>query len=195
MDPDQINELSGDPNGPLAFRMMEHLPGMTAAFFFAQHRGSNTIMRGGFMDDRNTFGGRRAGTGKLGGFARGSNTLTQPSSRAFVGTPARRARMAQAAGTSQGKMALTKGFTANHITARPRALNRYSSLSIFNASENAATYSPFSFVAKYAGNQVLKNEGFRRAVYGGATREALKESRRASFCAWHGFYDYCWKKT
>jgi len=173
MDPDQINELSGDPNGPLAFTMMNHLPGFTASFLFAQHRASNTLMRGGFLDDRNTFGKtkagnpRRAGTGKLGGFARNSNTLSQPTSSAYYGSSARRARLAGAAGTPQGKMAIGKGFRANHITARPTALGRMSSVSIFNASENAATYSPFQMASKVAGSQLRKNKAFKDAFYGG----------------------------
>lgn len=161
MDPDQINELSGDPNAPLAFRMMENLPGLSASFLFAQHRGSNTIMRGGFMDDR------LRGPGKLGGFARGSLTLTQPTANAFYGSSARRARLAAAAGTSEAKMALGKGARVNHITARPRALNRYSSLSIFNASSNAATYSPFQFMSRVGGSQLKKSQAFRNAFYGG----------------------------
>lgn len=168
MDPDQINELSGDPNAPLAFRMMEHLPGFTSSFFFAQHRASNTIMRGGFLDNRKTVG-------KLGGFAKGSTTLTQPTQSAFYGTAARRSRLAAAAGTSEGKMALGKGFRVNHITARPRALNRYSSLSIFNASENAATYSPFQVLAKTGGNQLKKSKAFRDAFYEG--REIGKDEQ------------------
>jgi hypothetical protein len=169
MDPDQINELSGDPNAPLAFRMMEHMPGLTASMLFASHRGSNTVLRGGFMDDR------RRGPGKLGGFARGSNELIQPTSRAYYGSSARRSRLAAAAGTSEGKMAFGKGARVNHITARPRALSRYNSLSIFNASNNAATYSPFQFMSRIAGSQLKKSEAFRNAFYGG--REIGKEEQ------------------
>ena len=35
---------------PLAMRMMENAPGMAASIGFSMSRGSNTIMRGGFMD-------------------------------------------------------------------------------------------------------------------------------------------------
>jgi hypothetical protein len=52
MDPEQ-NELSGG-EVPLAFRMMENIPGIAASMGFATHRGSNTLMRGGFMDNRAT---------------------------------------------------------------------------------------------------------------------------------------------
>jgi hypothetical protein len=51
MDPDQ-NELGGNEDIPLAFRMMENIPGIGASLGFATHRGSNTLMRGGFMDGR-----------------------------------------------------------------------------------------------------------------------------------------------
>jgi len=51
MDPDQ-NELGGNEDTPLAFRMLENVPGLAASFGFAQNRGSNTLMRGGFMDNR-----------------------------------------------------------------------------------------------------------------------------------------------
>jgi hypothetical protein len=169
MDPDQINELSADPNAPLAFRMMEHIPGLTASLLFAQHRGSNTLLRGGFMDDR------RKGPGKLGGFARGSNELTQPTSRAYYGSSARRSRLAEAAGTSEGKMAFGKGARVNHITARPRALSRYNSLAMFNASANTAAYSPFHFMYRVGGSQLKKSEAFRNAFYGG--REIGKEEQ------------------
>lgn len=168
MDPDQINELSANPNAPLAMRMMEHLPGFTSSFFFAQGRGANTIIGGGFLDNRKRVG-------KLGGFSRGSLELTQPTSRAYYGTAARRSRLAAAAGTSEGKMALGKGARVNHITARPRALSRYHSLSIFNASENAATYSPFQMMAKTMGNQAKKSSAFKEAFYGG--REIGKEEQ------------------
>ena len=63
MDPDEVNELGGQ-NVPLAFRMMEHFPSISASLGFALNRGSNTLLGGGFMDDR-----KRLGPGKLGGFA------------------------------------------------------------------------------------------------------------------------------
>jgi hypothetical protein len=72
-------------------------------------------------------------------------------------------------------MAFGKGARVNHITARPRALSRYNSLSIFNASNNAATYSPFQFMSRVAGSQLKKSEAFRNAFYGG--REIGKEEQ------------------
>lgn len=177
MDP-EVNELGGNQDVPLAFRMMEDLPGIAASLGFAQYRGSNTLMRGGFMDNRKGYGFKdkriRSGPGKLGGFTT-SGELVQPKASAYYGTRSRRARLAQAAGTPEGKMALGKGSRVNHLTARPRALSRYNSLAMFNAAENTAHYSPFQMVAKMSGGRAIKNEAFRKAVYGAdATVDSLK---------------------
>lgn len=177
MDPDQVNEL-GEGDIPLAFRMMENIPGIAASLGFAQYRASNTLMRGGFQDNRKGYGFKdkrfRSGPGKLGGFT-ASGELVQPKASAYYGTRSRRAKLAGAAGTSEGKMALGKGSRVNHLTARPRALTRFNSLAMFNASENSAHYSPFQMVAKLSGGRAIKNEAFRKAVYGAdATVDSLK---------------------
>ena len=169
MDPDEVNELGGQ-NVPLAFRMMEHLPSISASLGFALSRGSNTLLGGGFMDDR-----KRLGPGKLGGFASGSMTPSNPTAKAYYGSSARRARAASSAGSAQGKMALGKGSRVNHITMRPRALSRYNSLTIFNASQNTQFYSPFQFASRVVGNQFGKNAAFRNAVYGSSTAAIPKE--------------------
>jgi len=51
---------SGAQDTPLAMRLMEDMPGMAAAVGFGSNRGSNTILRGGFMDDSGILAGRRA---------------------------------------------------------------------------------------------------------------------------------------
>ncbi len=104
------------------------------------------------------------GPGKLGGFTR-QGALQSPSSRAFYGTATARARKAAAVG-ADAKMPIVKGFRANHVTARPRALGRYNSLAMFNAAEKTSFYSPFQMVANYGGKQAAKNSAFRTAVYG-----------------------------
>jgi hypothetical protein len=169
MDPDQINELSGAQDIPLAFRMLGDAPGIAASLGFGIHRGSNTIMRGGFMDDR------KRGPGKLGGFARGSLAPTNPTSSAYYGSSARRARLGAAAGTSQGKMVFGKGSRVNNVTARPRVLNRFNSLTAFNASNNTAFYSPFQFMARVGDVGARRSKTFRDAFYGG--REIGKEEQ------------------
>ena len=166
MDPDQ-NELGGNQDTPLAFRMMENLPGFAASLGFAQHRGSNTLMRGGFGDNRasmtirgKTFGG----PGKLGGFTK-KGVLQGPSSGAFYGSKTTRARKLAAVG-EETKMPFLKGARANHITARPAALGRYNSLAMFNAAEKTPFYSPFQMAANMGGKQAAKSSAFRTAVYG-----------------------------
>ena len=114
------------------------------------------------------------GPGKLGGFTR-SGELIQPKASAYYGSSARRARLAGAAGTADGKMAIGKGSRVNHLTARPRALSRFNSLAMFNAAEKSAHYSPFQVIAKASGGRAVKNEAFRKAVYGAdATVDSLK---------------------
>ena len=162
MDPEQ-NELSGGADVPFAFRMMENIPGITASLGFAQYRGSSTLLRGGFMDNR------RRGPGKLGGFTK-SGELVGPKSSAFYGSSARRAKLAsgQAVTKSGQIMPFGKGARVNHVTARPRALTRYNSLAMFSAAENARFYSPFQMAAKLGGKQAVKNQAFKTAVYGAA---------------------------
>lgn len=104
------------------------------------------------------------GPGKLGGFTR-EGALKTPSSRAFYGTARSRAEKAAAFGIDS-KMPLSKGFRANHLTARPRALGRYNSLAMFNSAEKTQFYSPFQMVANFGGKQAAKNSAFRTAVYG-----------------------------
>jgi hypothetical protein len=106
----------------------------------------------------------KGGPGKLGGFT-SQGTLQGPTSKAFYGS--RSTRAAKAAGTgANAKMPLTKGFRANHLTARPRALGRYNSLAMFNAAEKTPFYSPFQMAANYGGKQAAKSSAFRTAVYG-----------------------------
>lgn len=143
---------------PLAFRILEDMPGITATTLFAINRGSNTLMRGGFMDDR------RRGPGKLGGFAKNADTPTRPTARAYSGTRRRQARMAAATG-AETKMPFLKGARVNNVTARPRALSRFSSLTAFNAAEKTQFYSPFQFMAQAGGGLARKNQGFMKAVY------------------------------
>ena len=104
------------------------------------------------------------GPGKLGGFTR-QGVLQGPSSSAFYGSKSRRAAKAAATGTNT-KMPLSKGFRANHITARPAALGRYNSLAMFNGAEKTGFYSPFQMAASFGGKQVAKSSAFRTAVYG-----------------------------
>jgi len=123
-----------EPVAPLPMRMMENLPGITAGVLFNAGRGSRTMLAGGgFMDDRRFLRGRAA---RYGGFARGATAPTI-NDRAFT-------RMGRRRGitTAQGAMRdpFIRGARVNNLTARPRALGRFSSLSVFSAAESG-TYS------------------------------------------------------
>lgn len=167
------NELSGGPGDlPLFMRAMqnpliENMPGIGTTVGLMHGRGMNTIMGGGFMDDR-----KRRGPGKLGGFSKGSMTPTAPTSNAYYGTSSRRAKVAGLTG-KEAKMPWGKGARVNHITGRPRALGRYSSLTVMEAAEHPSFYSPFHFSKGILGNQFAKNEGFRKLAYGGAELDAI----------------------
>jgi hypothetical protein len=171
-----INELSGGPGDlPLFMRamqnpLMENMPGIGTSMGMMHGRGMNTIMRGGFMDGRKT-------ASKLGGF-NAEGALVRPSSKAFYGTSARRAKMASAIG-EEAKMPWAKGARVNHLTGRPRALSRYSSLSVMDAAEHPSFYTPFHFSKGQLGKRFAKNQGFRDLAYGGAEFEAVAGKGKA----------------
>jgi hypothetical protein len=115
-------------------RMMENLPGITAGVLFNAGRGSRTMLAGGgFMDDRRFLRGRAA---KYGGFAKGASAPTL-NNRAFTRFGRRRG-VTTAAGAMRDPFMY--GARVNNLTMRPRALRRFSSLSVFSAAESG-TYS------------------------------------------------------
>lgn len=170
MDPEELDQMS-PVEAPLVMRMMEHIPGISASLGFAAFRGSNTLMRGGFMDDS-----IRAGrTAKYSAFAKNSMTPVAPGASSYYGTAARKTRLASAVGTDRAKMAFAKPARVNHITGRPRALSRYHSLSIFNASQTSGMYSPFQIAYKGAGRAALRSSGFTSAL--GMSDDAVKAAK------------------
>jgi hypothetical protein len=130
-------DAQGDPLEPLAARMAENIPGFAATAGFAALRGSNTMLRGGFMDDAKSA--RKAEKFRI--FQ--GDKLSGVNERQFVGggrrfSPfAKRAASKAKAGQSQF---LFKSSRVNFATARPRALTRFHSLSVFG--QNAG-YTPF----------------------------------------------------
>jgi hypothetical protein len=110
-------------NTPLAQRMMEHIPGITASIGFSSFRGSNTLIRGGFMDDPARFKKSRS---KFGIFQKGEMTPTRATEKSFIF--GRKRNIA-------GKDPFIKPSRLNNVTARPRALTRMHSLSVFTAGE------------------------------------------------------------
>lgn len=71
-------------NTPLSLRMLEHIPGISASVGFSSMRGSNTLIRGGFMDefgDKKRFSKSRA---KFSPFQGDSLTPTQGGPKSFL---------------------------------------------------------------------------------------------------------------
>jgi len=130
---------AGAQDMPLAMRMLEDSPGMLALAGFGANRGSNTILRGGFMDDSKIFANRRADRYRV--FS--SNSLSPVSANQYVGSSARRSRMA-----AQGRQNFARSSRVNNFTMRPRAFSRFHSLSVFGpvgigAKGTTGAYTPF----------------------------------------------------
>jgi hypothetical protein len=162
-----------DPNleqeTPLAFRMIENIPGISASIGFGMMRGSNTMMYGGFMDDSSsllrsrrakryaTMSGGKLSTPGAGGFyggVRGGGIL------------GRRAQTAAAA----NKTPFLRSARLNNITARPRALTRFHSMSVFSGAQGV--YTPF------AASSFLGNTKFGKSIVE-KTGMQLKEGEKA----------------
>jgi len=106
---------------PLAQRMIEHIPGITASIGFSSFRGSNTLIRGGFMDDTTRFANSRS---KFGIFQKGAMSPTAATEKSFLFGKRR---------NIAGKDPFVKPSRLNNITMRPRAMTRMHSLSVFTA--------------------------------------------------------------
>jgi hypothetical protein len=129
---------------------MEDMPGMAAAVGFGSNRGSNTILRGGFMDDSGILAGRRADRYRI--FSGGAQPSVSPNQ--YIGSSARRQRMA--AGNRQN---FFRSSRVNNFTMRPRAFGRFHSLSVFggvglSGGKATGAYTPFmgsQFLGKIPG--------------------------------------------
>lgn len=184
---------------PLAFRMLEHLPGITQSIAFTTARGTSTMMRGGFMEgggfisDRTSklFAGRRSAKHRI--IDPNTGTLSPKRASQFVGGRTERGRIGRALGMGPRDNMLTRrasrlmgdpqkaGFLksakANNFTMRPRALTRFHSLSVFGPEG----YTPFGFsrlagksekVAAFAKNRgIVAGEGER--LLGGGLLSAV----------------------
>jgi hypothetical protein len=67
-------------------------------------------------------------------------------------------------------MALGKPARVNNLSLRPRIFNRYSSVTMFNASQNTPFYSPFQFLSTVVGRAAIKSDTLRTLAYGAGTK-------------------------
>lgn len=157
---------------PLAFRMAENLPGFTTSVLFSTNRGTNTIMRGGFLEREGRMSSRLAGrraakyrvmdpqTGMIGP-KKASQFFRGNAERGFIGRKmglgpknnyfTRRAGRLMARPDKSGFLA---GARVNNITGRPRAFGSYHSLSVFGGN----TYTPFGASKILGKSKYLKSK-------------------------------------
>lgn len=177
-------------NVPLAFRMMENVPGVTAMALHNARRFSNTMFRGGFLDV--TAGGTPVSQGIL------SKTLDRGARRVGAGgvVNARRLRKAQELGATVGgipQKATAKSFLfggkrfpggvpadktplfrpsrVTNFTARPRIFNRMGSVTQLGGVANQGFYTPFqggSFLESMFGKRARQAAVSRGAVRSGS---------------------------
>lgn len=135
---------------PLAFRMMENLPGLATSVGFSTHRGAGTIMRGGFLDNPRRFSKSKASKFRI----IDNGLLSAKNERQFLGG---------GRGGYFGKRAsrlmdsphagFAKSARVNNITARPRAFGRFHSLSVFGSEG----YTPFGASKMLGGNKYVQS--------------------------------------
>jgi len=187
---EQVMQEAMDMSGvqaPLAMRMMENIPGIATSVGFSTARGTNTLMRGGFMDYKYAKGSRMASKFRLMDEA---GVLSERSAANFIGGGriaggrgilGRRAARLSTESTKVGRISKLvgaesvekagwlRGARVNNITMRPRALGRFHSLSVFKES---GTYTPFG-AAHIMGNskfgrKIAANAGVDPAAGGSA---------------------------
>lgn len=132
---DPIDPYGVSATDPLAMRMMEHIPGISASIGFSSMRGANTLIRGGYMDDATRFASRRA---KYGVFQNKALTTSSIGRSSFAFGSRRFA--SDAAAATSGKNMFLKPSRLNNVSARPRNLSRFHSLSVFTAAEGSGLY-------------------------------------------------------
>ena len=148
--------LEGDmpidtPEAPLWARMTEVMPGIAASAGFSSMRGSNTLLRGGYMDNASKLGkgvdARRAA--KFRTLQSGTMNSYESATKQFFGGAKRNQTMASLTGDAR-KTPFLRSSRLNNASLRPRNLGRYHSLSVFaDSSQNA--YTPFG-LSGFIGN-------------------------------------------
>ena len=165
---------------PLAMRMVENLPGIATSIGFSSARGSNTIMRGGYMDYKYAKGSRMANkfrvmdqTGALsarnqanfvggGRIAGGRGILGRRASKLATQTASTGGVGSLLGAQPTQKAGFFRGARLNNVTMRPKALGRLHSLSTMG---QGGMYTPFG-ASGFLGNTKM---GQKLAASAGAT--------------------------
>ena len=136
---------------PLWSRMMENIPGISTSVGFSSYRGSNTLLRGGFMDNSKRFAKKRALKYRI--MEDGELSSARASHYLFSGEK----KLGK-------KMAFFRSSRVNNASLRPRVFSRFHSVSIFGDTAEHA-YTPFGasgFLGNTkAGKSVLEKSGIK----------------------------------
>jgi hypothetical protein len=122
---------------PLAFRIMENIPGITAMSMLNARRYSNTMFRGGFLDVGPDASARQIRRAQKFGATVGG-VPQSPNQKGFLF-----GRRRFADGLPGGKTPLFKPSRINNFTLRPRIFNRFSSVTALSGVANQGFYTPF----------------------------------------------------
>lgn len=138
---DAVN-MSG-VESPLAMRMIENMPGIATSIGFSTARGTNTLMRGGFMDFK--YGAKRNIASKFRLMDETGALSNRSAANFFGGGRISRGqgmlgRRATRMAANPQKAGFLRSARVNNITMRPRAMGRFHSLSVFG---QGGMYTPF----------------------------------------------------
>ena len=126
---------------PLWSRMMENMPGISTSMGFGAYRGSNTLLRGGYMDRPSRLGSfvdkRRASKYRI---MQDGQLSSAKASHFLIGGEEKLGQ----------KAAFFRSSRLNNATMRPRAFSRLHSVSAFAESSEKA-YTPYG-AAGFLGN-------------------------------------------
>lgn len=140
---------------PLAFRLMENMPGITSAAAFNARRFSNTMFRGGFLDvEAGASAKKIARARKFGGYV--GDSLESVSPKGFFFSKYRNTQKLAK------KSPFLKPSRLNNFSPRPRIFNRFSSVSTLSGMPNAGYYTPFQG-AHFMGS-LLEKAGVRKRL-------------------------------
>lgn len=140
---------------PLYARLMEDMPGIGESLAFGVHRGSNTLLRGGFLEGQSRFRksdkALRFGRSEKFRLFQQDGTISARNSRNFFGGGrggilGRRAERTSTAINRSGdlKMGFARSSRAANVTARPRALFRLPTATSFTeGAVKGGIYNPF----------------------------------------------------
>ena len=127
-------DMPVDPvQSPLFRRMQENMPGISTGVGYGAYKGSNTLLRGGYMDKPSMFGkrinARRARNFRI---MQDGNLSSAQASHFLMGGE----------GKLGSKTPFFKSSRLNNATLRPRAFGRFHSISVF-ADTSQEAYTPF----------------------------------------------------